>query len=259
MTGRGRRTRVVAAVASALPLLISASCGSDQSGAGDKSTLTVLAASSLTEVFTELAETFEQDHPGVDVTLTFDSSSTLAEQVVQGAPADVLATADEATMADVTDEGLAATEPVAFAQNVLVLATPPDDPGGVAKVTDLGDDVAYAVCVPEAPCGAASAELLGIVGVHAEPVTEEDNVRDVLTKITAGEVDAGLVYASDAQAAGSDVRVVPVRAADRVLNSDVVAPLSDAADADLAREWVDLVTSETGQQVLSDAGFLPAP
>ena len=242
--------------------VLATGCGGDddRSGDGAGSTLTVLAASSLTDGFGELERTYEAENPGVDVELSFDSSSTLAEQVVQGAPADVLATADEDTMRTVVDAGLTAGEPVAFARNRLVLVTPPDNPAGVDDITDLDDDaVAYAVCVPDAPCGAASRTLLDRAGVRTDPVTEEDNVRDTLGKVTAGEVDAGLVYASDAEAAGDDVHVVVVPEARRVLNADVVAVLSDAGSRSDATAWVDLVTSVRGQQVLRRAGFLPAP
>ncbi len=241
-------------------VLLTAGC-SGGAGAedGDAQTLTVLAASSLTDAFGELEQTFEQQHAGVDVQLTFDSSSTLAEQVIAGAPGDVLATADEVTMQRVVDEGLVSGSAVRFARNRLVLVTPPDDPGGVASVTDLDDSaVTYAVCVPDAPCGAASATLLDLVGVTGPPVTEEDNVRDVLTKVTTGEVDAGLVYVSDAQAAGSDVRVLDVPQADEALNADVIAALDGTDDPGLAADWVDLTTSDTGQRVLASYGFLPA-
>ena len=231
--------------------------GDDRSG----STLTVLAASSLTDVFGVLERRYESRHPNVDVQLSFDSSRTLAEQVVQGAPADVLATADRATMRTVVEEGLGA-EPVVFARNELVLVTPAANPGNIERITDLDDsDVAYAVCVPAAPCGAASAALLDRSGVTAAPVSEEDSVRDTLGKVVAGEVDAGLVFVSDAQAAGRRVRAIPVPAADNVRTSDVAVVLDnpDADDADAAQAWLDLLTSAAGQRALLDHGFLPAP
>lgn len=262
-TSRPRRT--AAGLGAVALLLLTADCGDDSADgddgdAGGDSTLVVVAASSLTDAFGELETTYESDHAGVDVQLAFDSSSTLAEQVVQGAPADVLATADENTMQTVVDEGLTDGDPVGFAQNQLALVTPPDNPAGIEKVTDLKDDgVAFAVCVPDSPCGTATEKLLEIVGVTADPVTEEDNVRDTLGKVTEGEVDAGFVYVSDAQAAGDDVRVVAVPEADQVLNCDVIAVLSDAESADDARAWVDLVASDLGQQVLQGYGFLPAP
>ncbi|HLK95579.1 MAG TPA: molybdate ABC transporter substrate-binding protein [Nocardioidaceae bacterium] len=232
--------------------------GDDRSG----STLTVLAASSLTDVFGVLERRYESRHPNVDVQLSFDSSRTLAEQVVQGAPADVLATADRATMRVVVGEGLG-SRPVVFARNELVLVTPPDDPGNVDRITDLDDgDVAYAVCVPEAPCGTASAVLLERSGVTAAPVTEEDSVRDTLGKVVAGEVDAGIVFVSDAQAVGRRVRVIPVAAGDNVRTPDLAVVLDDPdpdTDTETAQAWVDLLTSAAGQRALLDHGFLPAP
>ncbi len=134
--------------------------GSDSSEDGG-STLTVLAASSLTDAFGELEKTYESDHDDVDVELSFDSSSTLAEQVVQGAPADVLATADEDTMQSVVDEDLTDGDPVGFAQNQLSLVTPADNPADIQTIADLDNpDVDFAVCVPDAPCGAATEKLL---------------------------------------------------------------------------------------------------
>lgn len=253
------RGRAGAAVAATALLLASGCTGSDGAADGEEGgTLTVLAASSLTDVFGELEQTYEDEHPGVDVQLTFDSSSTLAEQVVQGAPADVLATADEQTMQLVVDEGLAGV-PLEFARNELILVTPPDNPAGIEAIEDLDTgEPTYAVCVPDAPCGAASEKLLGLVDVTAEPVTEEDNVRDVLTKVTTDEVDAGLVYVSDAQAAGEDVNPIEVPEADQALNADVIAPLAGAGDAELAQDWVDLVMSDEGQRALEEHGFLPA-
>lgn len=240
-------------------LLGLAGCGA--SGDESDSTLTVLAASSLTDVFDDLELTYEAQHPDVDVQLSYDSSSTLAEQVVQGAPADVLATADRATMRTVVEEGLGA-EPVVFARNELVLVTPAANPADIDRITDLDDsDVAYAVCVPEAPCGAAGAALLDRSGVTAAPVTEEDSVRDTLGKVVTGEVDAGLVFVSDAQAAGRRVRAIPVPAADNVRTTDVAVVLEnpDSDDTDAARAWVDMLISAAGQRVLLDYGFLPAP
>jgi molybdate transport system substrate-binding protein len=251
-----RRRRTVLLLAGAA--LVLAGCGDD--GEHGDATLTVLAASSLTDAFGELEATYESDHPDVDVQLSFDSSSTLAEQVVQGAPADVLATADETTMQSVVDEELTGSDPVGFAQNQLCVVTPPANPADIQTITDLDDPgVAYAVCAPDAPCGAATQELLDIVGVTADPVTEEDNVRDTLGKVTEAEVDAGLVYVSDARAAGDDVHVVDVPQAAHVLNADVITVLADAEDPDEAQAWVDLVTSQVGQRVLQSHGFRPAP
>lgn len=245
-------------------VLLLAGCGDDESGDGSgggaSSELNVFAASSLTDAFGQLEQTYESDNPDVDVVLSFDSSSTLAEQVVSGAPVDVLATADENTMQTVVDEGLTEGDPVAFAQNALILVTPPDNPAGVQELADLDSgDVDFAVCVPDAPCGTATQELFDIVGVSADPISEEENVRDTLTRVVEGEVDAGLVYVSDAQAAGDGVESFDIPEADQTLNSDVIAPLTEASDPEAAQAWVDLVTSDEGQQVLTDLGFLPPP
>lgn len=252
--------RMRSAGAAAVSLLLAAGCSDDDPAAsGGSDTLTILAASSLTDAFTDLTEVYEQEHEGVEVRLTYDSSSTLAEQVIQGAPADILATADEGTMQGVADEGLTASDPVVFARNLLILVTPADNPADIASIEDLNNpDVDYAVCVPDAPCGIASEKVLNIVNVTSEPVTEEANVRDTLTKVSAGEVDAGLVYVSDAQAAGDDVQTIEVPEASQAINADVIAPLDDAADDELAQDWVDLVTSDEGQQALEGYGFLPA-
>lgn len=251
--------RLALPVVTACLLLAACSSGSADTGDADKSALVVLAASSLTEAFGELEQSYEREHPEVDVQVSYDSSSTLAQQVLEGAPADVLATADEQTMASVTDEALTGGEPVPFASNILTLVTPVDDPGGVCDVTDLDSaDVTFAVCVPDAPCGQAAQALLALDDVAASPTTEQENVKSVLTQVTTGQVDAGLVYVTDAQAAGDQVRTVAIENASEVVNSYPIAVLADAADPSAARAWVDLVTSPEGQRVLKSYGFGPA-
>ncbi len=229
--------------------------------AGDgRARLSVLAASSLTDAFTALKATYEQQHPSVEVVLSFDSSAILAQQVIEGAPADVLATADEPTMATVADKQLLAGDPVDFARNTLVLVTPPGNPAGITDVRDLQrPGASFAECVPQAPCGDAARRLLLLDGVTAKAVTEEDNVRAVLTKVTLGEVDAGLVYASDALAAGSDVHTVSIRNSARVVNVDPIGVLASSQHPGAAQAWVDLVLSSAGQHVLASYGFQSAP
>ncbi|QMW67210.1 molybdate ABC transporter substrate-binding protein [Mumia sp. ZJ1417] len=254
------RTGAGLALAAAATSLVLAGCGGadkDERGAARDRTLTVLAAASLTEAFDDLETVFEQQHDGVDVRLTYDSSAVLAEQVIQGAPADVLATADETTMRKVVEADAADGDPVLFASNTLVIATPPDNPGKVRGVQDLGR-ATFAVCVPQSPCGDAAQRLLALDGNTAKPTTEEQNVKGVLTKVTLGEVDAGLVYRSDAQAAGDDVETVEAENASEVVNVDPIVVLVDSQGADLGRDWVDLVTSKQGQKVLAQHGFGPA-
>jgi molybdate transport system substrate-binding protein len=241
--------RRLLALALLLPL---AACGGG--GGGDDTTITVLAAASLTETFTDLAADFEAAHDGVTVRLAFDSSATLAEQAVGGAPADVLATADSATM-DSARDALAA-DPEVFATNTMVLVTPADNPAGITSYDDLAaGDVTYVVCVDTAPCGKVAASLIETTGLTAEPASLEVDVKSVLAKVTSGEADAGLVYATDAVAAGGDVQVFEIPGADDAVTSYPIAPLDQSTDADLAQQFVDLVLSAAGQQVVGDAGF----
>lgn len=243
MTARGRVAGGLATLVLALPL---AACS------GEDGELTVLAAASLTETFTELAAAFESEHPGVEVRLAFDSSATLAQQAVGGAPADVLATADERTMGDAADA--LAAEPRVFATNEMVLATPAGNPAGIRALGDLDRaDVTWVACAETAPCGAVAAALTR--DLARAPASLEVDVRAVLTKVAADEADAGLVYATDALAAGDDVASFPIAGASRNRTAYAVAPLEQAADPGPAGEFVDLVLSGTGREILEDAGF----
>lgn len=241
-----------------LALLALVGCGGGSDGRDDSggTTLTVLAAASLTETFRTLAGEFEARHDGVEVDLAFGSSATLAQQAVDGAPGDVLATADETTMRAAVDGGVVAEGPVVFATNVAVLVTPRDNPSGIETIDDLdGDDVTYVVCVDTAPCGATAAALLSEAGITREPASLEVDVKAVLAKVTGDEADAGIVYATDAAAAGDDVTTIDVEGADQHRNRYPIATLDQAEHADLAREFMDLVLSDAGQDVLADAGF----
>lgn len=242
---RGRRL----AAALALSLLPVSACSGDE----EETTLQVLAASSLTDVFTTLGEEFEKDHEGVDVELSFGSSTDLAEQAADGAPGDVLATADRTAMAVAEDAG-AVADPAAFATNVLVIVTPRDNPAGIRGLEDLAG-ATWVRCADDVPCGRVALILLEAAGVDAEPASLEEDVRSTLDKVTSGEADAGLVYASDAVAAGDDVQVVPIAGAEEALTTYFIAALDGSADPDLAGAWVDLVTGPAGQGALTDAGF----
>lgn len=215
----------------------------------------VLAAASLTGTFTELADRFEYEHPGADVVLSFGGSSSLAQQVVAGAPADVFAAASPTTMATVEQAG-DATDTVVFARNTLEIAVPPGNPGKVSRLADLGDSRrTVALCAPQVPCGAAAAQLFAAAGVQAAPDTLEQDVKAVLTKVELGEVDAGLVYRTDVIAAGDAVRGVAVPEASRAVNDYPVAVLKDAPNPRAARAFVELLRSPVGRTELSRAGF----
>jgi molybdate transport system substrate-binding protein len=239
--------RRLAALVLMLPL---AACGDGD----DDQTVTVLAAASLTGTFTELAETFEDEHPGVEVELVFGSSTTLAEQAVDGAPGDVLATADSRAMGVAVDGGATSLEPEAFALNELVIVTPPGNPAAVTGLGSLArSGVDWARCVANAPCGALAEKVLDVHASQAEPVTEEVDVRAVLARVVAGEVDAGLVYRTDALAAGDDVEAVETGQA----AASAIYEISTLGGSALASEFVELVGSPEGQAVLRDAGFDP--
>lgn len=237
-----------------LALLPLAACGGESDAEGQ--IVTVLAASSLTGTFTELAEQFEADHPGVEVELAFDSSATLAAQAVEGAPADVLATADERTMDDAVT---VLTEPArVFATNTMVMVVPAANDAGLTGFEDVAaGDATYVACVETAPCGAIWAAIAEEQGVTAEPASLEVDVKAVLAKVTEDEADAGFVYATDAVAAGDAVRAFDVPGAEDHLAIYPIATLEQAGDAALAQEFVDLVLSSTGQDLLAEAGFGP--
>ena len=217
--------------------------------------LTVYAAASLKAAFDELATEFEAQHPSVDVQpITYDGSSTLATQIIEGAPVDVFASADEKNMQKVVDEGLASA-PELFATNTLVLVVPAGNPGGVESLDDLGNaDLTVVLCAAEVPCGAASATLLSNTGVTPSVDSYEQNVTAVLTKVAAGEADAGLVYVTDA-ATTDAVDAIEVDGADDVVNRYPIVALSAAAGPEIADAFVAFVLDDEGQEVLAALGF----
>jgi molybdate transport system substrate-binding protein len=241
----------------AVAIVCLSGCGTD-SGATDGTTdrtLTVLAASSLTATFTDLAADFEAAHPDVHVAVSFGGSADLVAQVQQGAPADVVATADTATMDRLTTDDLV-EEPVPFASNRLEIVVPPGNPAAVASLQDLGrPGLALVVCAPEVPCGAATAKVAEAAGVTLSPVSEEQSVTDVLGKVVSGEADAGLVYVTDVLAAGDKVEGVEFAESRAVTNTYPVAVVVDSDHEELAADFLALVTGHRGRAVLSDAGF----
>ena len=259
--------RTAVSAATTLAALVLAGCASTGAGGATsstassdaatdaESTLTVFAAASLTEAFDELAATFEAEHPSVDVILSFGGSAALAQQVVEGAPVDVFASAAEPPMQAVVDAGLAA-DPVVFATNTLELVVPAGNPAGVTGLDELADaDLRIALCDASVPCGAASAKLLEQEGVVAAPDTLESDVKAVLTKVSLGEVDAALVYRTDVIAAGDEVEGIEVPGAGSVVNRYPIAALTEADDADAAADFVAFVTGDAGRAVLAEAGF----
>jgi molybdenum ABC transporter molybdate-binding protein len=254
-----KRTAAVAV----LSLLVLAGCG-DVAGKGSTGTgsagggraLTVFAAASLTETFTALGKAFEDAHPGVKVRFQFGGSSTLAQQITQGAPADVFAAASPATMKTVTAAGDASGQPRVFARNRLVIAVPKGDPGRVAKAGDLGrPGLKVVLCAVQVPCGAAAGTALAAAGVKVEPVSREKDVKAVLTKVGLGEADAGLVYRTDVRAADGKVAGIEFPEAAKAVNDYPVVEVAKAPHSALAKDFIRLVAGEQGRSALSGAGF----
>jgi molybdate transport system substrate-binding protein len=250
--------RTVAAGLIVLATLALAACGSDSpagsagGGASVSGTVNVFAAASLTGSFTQLGKDFEAAHPGVKVVFNFGGSSALAQQINQGAPADVFASAAPKNLDQVTDKGTATT----FARNKLEIAVPKGNPGkvtGLADFTDAGRKIA--LCAEQVPCGAAAQKVFAAAKLTPQPDTLEQDVKAALTKVSLGEVDAALVYRTDVLAAADKVEGIDFPEAAEAVNDYPIATLTKAPNADGAKAFVDFVLSEQGRKVLTDAGF----
>jgi len=231
-----------------------AGCGAPAGGAG--TTLTVFAAASLKAPFTALAEEFEAAHPGTTVALSFAGSSDLATQISQGAPADVFASADAKNMAKLSNASLVDGTPRDFATNVLTIAVPPANPASITSFADLARPGAKVViCASQVPCGAATKTLEQETGVALKPVSEESSVTDVLGKVVSAEADAGLVYVTDAKAAGDKVKAIPFPESAQAVNTYPIAAVRTSRNKDLAAAFIAEVTGPEGKKVLRGAGF----
>ncbi|WP_311777116.1 molybdate ABC transporter substrate-binding protein [Trueperella abortisuis] len=244
----------ITAVAVATLLLAACSQGANTSDADSdaRSQLIVFAAASLNTAFPRIAEdVFEPDNPGVDITFSFEGSSALAEKILAGAPADVFASAN---VGNIDKVGEAAVSPTEFTKNTLRLIVPSGNPAGV---TDLASANAakLVVCAPQVPCGAATTQLAEHVGLTLTPVSEEQSVTDVRTKVETGEADAGLVYVTDAMLVKDKVEIVDVPGITDVGTSYMITTLADAPNPDAAKAFLDAVMSEKGQAILTQYGF----
>lgn len=260
------RGSAVAALATAAALML-AGCGGGATGAGppagtqtsdgsdgSQTTLTVFAAASLAEPMDELLDRFAQYHPDVQVRpAVFDGSATLVTQLIAGADADVLATANTATMDRLLTEREDITaEPELFATNTLVIAVPEGNPLGIETLADL-NQARFVVCAPKVPCGAAAQELFEISGFDGAAISREQNVTAAARRVLTGAADAALVYATDvASRQGELDAVVPDKAA-QVVNQYPIITLNQQSRA--AREFTALVQSEDGQELLAGYGF----
>ncbi|GIE97715.1 molybdate ABC transporter substrate-binding protein [Paractinoplanes rishiriensis] len=245
------------ALAAALLTVSLAGCGADQTEAAASSnpgttTVTVFAAASLTESFTTIGKRFETANPGTTVTFNFAGSSALATQINQGAPADVFASAAPKNMAAVTD----AAAPATFVKNQLVIAVAKGNPKGITGLAGLtAAGLKVALCAETVPCGAAARTALEKGGVELIPVTLEQDVKAALAKLKLGEVDAALVYRTDAKAASADVDAVEFPESAQAVNDYPIAVLNGAKNPAGAQKFVDYVLSPDGLAVLTEAGF----
>ena len=246
--------RRLAALAVLVPALL-AGCGGDD---GDTGTVVVFAAASLTDVFEELATAFEEATPGATVELSFGPSSGLVTQVTEGAPADVVATAATADMDDLVAADALDGEPTAIATNVLELAVPPGNPGGVEGLADVADeDLVVGLCHEDVPCGRLAREALGAAGIEPSVDTDEEDVRALLTKVETGEVDVGVVYRTDVIAAGDAVEGIAIPDDENVVATYPIATVAGAANAEGAGAFIAFVRSDEGRAALAEAGFGP--
>jgi molybdate transport system substrate-binding protein len=232
--------------------------GASSSHRGVRGTVVVFAAASLTDAFTTLAHRFETAHPGTSVRLSFGGSDTLATQIVQGAPADVFASASAATMDTVTSAGEALGTPATFASNELEIAVPPGNPAHVATLADTTrPGVKLALCDATVPCGALATKVYDNAHLAPHPVTLEQDVKAVLTKVELDEVDAGLVYRTDVRAAGPKVTGVDFAGSSDAVTHYPVVTLKGGHDHAGAAAFVAYLQSATGRGVLTAAGFGP--
>jgi molybdate transport system substrate-binding protein len=253
-----RASGLIVAAVSLMSLF--AGCGSSSSSspasgaAGGK--LMVFAAASLKKSFTDIGQRFTTENPGTDVEFTFAGSSDLETQLAQGAPADVFASADTKNMDKAAKADLLAGAPVNFASNTLTIVVAPGNPKKVATFRDLTQPgLNVVVCAPQVPCGSATEKVETATGVHLNPVSEESQVTDVLTKVTTGQADAGLVYVTDARGAGGTVTAVAFPESAGAVNTYPIATLKQSKDAGLATKFVDYVSGDSGEKVLAAAGF----
>lgn len=242
----------------AAAVLVLAGCSASDAGASKdvSGEITVFAAASLTETFTQLGKDFEAAHPGTTVTFNFAGSSALARQLDQGAPADVFASAAPKNMTDVTGTGAITDKPVTFVTNTLEIAVPAGNPGKITGLADFAkQDLKIALCAEQVPCGAAARKVFEAAGVTPAPDTLEQDVKAALAKVSLGEVDAALVYKTDVTAAGDKVAGIEFPESGEAVNEYPIAACATAPNPAGAKAFVDFVLSDKGKAVLTEAGF----
>lgn len=239
-----------------------AACGTSAQPAtstpGLSGSITVFAAASLTAAFNTIGADFQRAHPGTMIHFAYAGSATLVAQVQQGAIGDVFASADQPNMQKLIDAGLTAGSPSIFARNRLQIAVPAGNPKHVTGLTDLGrPGLVVVLCAPAVPCGRYALQALQKAKVAVKPASQETDVKAVLTKVSLGEADAGIVYTTDVKAAGAQVQGVNIPDDLNVIADYPVVTLKDSQNMGLARAFIGYIHAD-GQRTLARDGFLPA-
>ncbi|MEU5878803.1 molybdate ABC transporter substrate-binding protein [Spirillospora sp. NPDC047279] len=252
-----RRTRAVALLcAGVLGAGALGGCGSGSGSAATGGTATVFAAASLTGAFTDLKERFEAAHPGRSVRLNFGASSTLVTQLTHGAPADVFASADQANMDKAVKAGVTDGTPSTFARNSLALIVRPGNPKRITGLADLRrGGIVVSLCAPAVPAGRYAAQAFAKARVPAPRAGGETDVKQVVTRVSLGEADAGVVYVTDARAAGSRVSTVAIPPAHNVTAAYPASVIKGGPDTAAGRAFLAFLTSAAGRTVLAGHGF----
>lgn len=255
------KMRLVIAVLTALTLASAPAVASDNPPKPSvhrlpPTTITVSAAASLNNVFPVIGNAFTKRYPNIAVKFNFGPSNGLVEQIRAGAPVDVLATADEASMRGATDDGLS-VRPIEFARNTMMIAVPKGNPARIRSVFDLQRrNVSVALCNPQVPCGRLASQVIDKSSLNVNPVSREVDVRGVLGKVIADEVDAGIVYATDVKAFPRDVDGIAIPVDRNAVTTYPIARVSDSRNQAAADAFVDYVrTSSSAQQILRAWGF----
>ena len=236
----------------------SSSSGTTASSAKVTGSIVVSAAASLNKAFTQIGKDFEAAHPGTSVKFNFDSSATLVTQIKSGAPADVFASADTTNMDKLSSANLLAGTPQVFAKNALEIATKPGNPKNVKTLSDLETVGVVALCAVSAPCGKYAEQALQKANVTIPPgnITRGQNATATVGMVSQGDANAGIIYVTDVEGAGSSVTGVSIPADQNEIASYPIATLKNAANATTSDAFVQYVLSPAGQKTLQSYGFM---
>jgi molybdate transport system substrate-binding protein len=251
-------------VLTALAAMFVASCGSTPGPAAAPTatpdtvtgTINVFAAASLTAAFKDEGTAFQTKHPNATVTLNFAGSASLVTSINNGAPADVFASADTPNMDKVVKAGNATSSPANFATNKLQIVVPAGNPKGIKGLSDLANPATVVIlCAPAVPCGNYANQALTKAAVKVTPKSQEQDVNAVLSKVSLGEADAGIVYVTDIKSAGAKVQGVDIPDDQNVIAAYPMATVKGGANPKGGLAFIDFVLSTAGQVILANYGF----